>query len=145
MILYILILTILALGYMSFMRVYRNSKKLQRINNGENVLGMLSNQEKIKKLVKINRYVLNGWYILLPIASMAFFFFLLQSFVIVKLNTSFNQRLNAILPYIDDHTEKIIKSEWALMKSVEDFQKIDNQINTLGTKAKIDLPKNLIE
>jgi hypothetical protein len=65
--------------------------------------------------------------------------------VIVQLNTSFDQRLTAISPYIDNLTEKKIKSEWALMKTADDFQVIDNQITSIGIKEKIELPPNLLK
>ena len=55
----------------------------------------------------------------------------------------FNQKTNILSPYITDQKLKEIKSEWALMKTVEDFNKINAQLKVLATSLKIEFPKSV--
>ena len=61
------------------------------------------------------------------------------------LNASFNQQLNAIIPYIDAAEEKRLKSAWALMRNRSDYVKINSQIAKHAEDARIDLPKSPYE
>jgi hypothetical protein len=59
----------------------------------------------------------------------------------LRLNASFNQRLNAIMPYIDAAEEKRLKSAWALMRNRADYLRINAQIAKHAENVQIALPK----
>jgi hypothetical protein len=63
----------------------------------------------------------------------------------MQLNTSFNQRINVVAPYINDHEYKLLKSEWASMVSRKDFEIINNKIEIIARENKIEIPKNLLK
>lgn len=71
-------------------------------------------------------------------------YFIFSAFTDLQLNTNFNQRLNAVAPYIDDKEIKILKSKWATMKNRSDFELINNQFENIAIENKIQLPKNLL-
>lgn len=71
-------------------------------------------------------------------AHMCFMFY-----VDLQLNASFSQRLEALGPYIDQIDEKKLRSAWALMKTREDYEKINGQIDALSKRAGVDLPPPL--
>lgn len=144
MLLYMIMIAVIGLGFMSFFRIRRRYRQLINKSQKEKKDEIIENADQPKKLINFYKYFLSVWYFLLPVGRIVFFSYLLETFVVVQLNTSFNQRINALSPYISELTEKKLKSEWALMKTVEDFQKIDSQIITLGSNAKIELPKNLL-
>jgi hypothetical protein len=55
----------------------------------------------------------------------------------------FNQKTNILSPYITDQKLKELKSEWALMKTIEDFNRISSEIKILASSLKIELPKSV--
>ncbi len=58
----------------------------------------------------------------------------------LQLNSRFNQRIEALGPFLQDIEIKRLKSEWALMKSREDFLRIENKIQEYAKKNSIQLP-----
>lgn len=56
-------------------------------------------------------------------------------------NTIFNQRLNAIAPYIEPIEEKRLRSSWALMKNKEDYDNINKRLEEFAKNAQIQLPE----
>lgn len=71
--------------------------------------------------------------------------FVFSSFTDLQLNTSFNQRMNALAPYITDHEIKVLNSKWALMKTRKDYIEINIHLDSLAKSAKIILPENLLD
>lgn len=68
-----------------------------------------------------------------------------NSYADLQLNTSFNQRLNALGPYVKETEVKLLKSNWALMKTRQDYLKINVHMDSLAKSANITLPENLME
>ena len=64
-------------------------------------------------------------------------------YVDLQLNASFSQRLDALGPYIDQIDEKKLKSAWALMKTRDDYEKINSWIDGFAKRAGVDLPSPL--
>lgn len=83
------------------------------------------------------------------VLSIMFLFVLIYLFVSVyvdlQLNTSFQQRLNALSPEISDFEYKNLKADWALMKSPEDYNSIVLKMEEFAQKHKIKLPDLLIQ
>ena len=69
----------------------------------------------------------------------------LSSMIIIPkgLIAEFNQKTNIISPYIADQKLKELKSQWALMKNIQDFNKISLQLKTISGSLKINLPKSV--
>ena len=67
------------------------------------------------------------------------------AYVDLQLNASFNQRLAAIGPYIQDADEKVLRSAWALMRTRGDYVKINAIFEKHAKTAKITLPDPLYE
>lgn len=59
----------------------------------------------------------------------------------LQMNTSFNQRLNALAPYIDEQQEEVLFSEWAFMKSKSDYKRINESMDKMAEEKGIVLPK----
>jgi hypothetical protein len=62
------------------------------------------------------------------------------AYVDLQLNASFSQRLDALGPYIDDQTQKQLRSEWARMETLDDYRHLTTEMDQLGQKAGIKLP-----
>ncbi|UOU98036.1 hypothetical protein MUU74_16265 [Chryseobacterium daecheongense] len=101
-------------------------------------LTKLESESKNRTLSKINDYVL------FPILIIFSIYFLTFAYADLNLNTSFNQRLNVLKPYIDSDQEELLISKWALMKNRNDFNKINKEMEDLAKKNKVILPENLI-
>ena len=63
----------------------------------------------------------------------------------LQLNASFSQRLDALGPYMETIDERDLKSQWAMMKTRQDYERINKRLDELATKAKISLPKALYQ
>jgi hypothetical protein len=70
---------------------------------------------------------------------------LFGSYTDLQLNTSFNQRMNALGPYATENEIRVLKSKWALMKTRTDFLKINERMDSSAKKSKITLPDNLLK
>ncbi len=97
-------------------------------------------EESLKRIKKI-RIIL---YVLSPFLMLTTLLIVVDSFVDLQLNTSFNQKINAIAPYITDQEEKILKSHWALMESRQDYELVNKNFQELAIKYKAKLPKDLL-
>lgn len=64
-------------------------------------------------------------------------------FVDLQLNASFSQRLDALGPYIDGAEEKRLRSSWALMKTHDDYDRINRRMEELAVAAQMTLPELL--
>lgn len=62
------------------------------------------------------------------------------AYVDLQLNASFSQRLDALGPHIEQLDERRLKSEWALMRSREDYDRINQHIDQLAIAAKVTVP-----
>ncbi|MCL1676122.1 hypothetical protein [Elizabethkingia meningoseptica] len=116
---------------------YLKDKRRTRIKRGgerEIILG--SNLINFKK---INDFVLA------PLSLIFIIYIITFAFADLNLNTSFNQRLNALKPYIDDQQEEIFISKWALMKNKKDFEAINEDMERIAEKNRIILPENLLK
>lgn len=63
-----------------------------------------------------------------------------KSFATLQLNASFNQRIAVLTASVNDQRIKEFRASWALMKNRKDYLKINSQMDTLATEAKIELP-----
>ena len=71
------------------------------------------------------------------------FILLRMSFFIyldIQLNSSFDQRMMAIRPYIEDRDSHRLRSEWALMQKRQDYERINAKLDEYARKADIVLP-----
>ena len=104
---------------------------------------------KVKESTKETTKFIKLIYWLFSLLLILFLYALLKitfiAFVDLQLNTSFEQRLNAIGPYITIDEEKQLRSNWALMKSRSDYEKIKNKLEAKANMASINLPISLYE
>lgn len=71
-----------------------------------------------------------------------------QSFYVytdIQMNTSFEQRMNAIRPYITEQDYLLMRSRWALMETRQDYDAIHNFIQKKAKAANIKMPRQLYE
>ena len=67
------------------------------------------------------------------------------AYVDLQLNASFSQRLDALSPYIEPMEERRLRSQWALMKTRVDYERINARIEELAIAAKIAIPEPLLK
>jgi uncharacterized membrane protein YfcA len=58
----------------------------------------------------------------------------------LQMNTSFEQRINVLAPYITEQQEKELRSSWALMQRRIDYEKINKTMNFFSQQYDIELP-----
>jgi hypothetical protein len=63
----------------------------------------------------------------------------------LQLNAAFNQRMSAIGPYISVPDEKQLRAAWALMKTRDDYLRINDTLENHANKANITLPHPLYD
>lgn len=66
-----------------------------------------------------------------------------KSFATLQLNASFNQRIAVLSASVSDQKIKELRASWALMGTREDYLKINSQMDSLASEAKVGLPKPL--
>jgi len=66
-------------------------------------------------------------------------------FIDLQLNTSFNQQINTLSPYIDEQKEELFKSKWALMKDRKDYEVIIKHLEKTASENNIKLPNLLVK
>lgn len=87
---------------------------------------------------------LKYFFILYFIISFFWFAYVASKVMISKgLIAEFDQKTAILAPYITDQRLKEIKSEWALMKTIDDFNKINFELKSLATSLKINFPKSV--
>jgi hypothetical protein len=79
------------------------------------------------------------------IAIFSFSTSLFKIYTDIQLNTSFNQRLNALAPFLEDIESKKLVSKWAMMKTKNDYIEINNLMEIVAKKNNIRLPDELIK
>lgn len=97
---------------------------------------------KLKKRMKIYFFVGSISLIFLVIFTFSNLF---KEYSNLQLNSSFNQKINAISPYINEKDQKILMSKWALMKSKENYLQIKSNIDSIAKYNQLQLPDELIK
>lgn len=107
----------------------------------------------IRKLIRIKevkgehvfRILITIYCVFLIMFLFALICMVVSVYVDLQLNTSFQQRLNALSPKISDFEYKNLKADWALMESQEDHKSIVLKMEEFAQKHKIKLPDLLIQ
>ena len=61
----------------------------------------------------------------------------------LQLNTSFEQRLDILSPFISDSDEEVFRSSWGLMNTREDYINIFDDFKLISGENNIVLPDSL--
>jgi hypothetical protein len=121
-------------------------KSLLRIRTARKTTKALTAAEKAQKLQRLNKHrkrLLTLLLITTPAFWASLFFCVFMAYLDLQLNASFNQRLDAIAPYVDDQTIKHLRAEWATMKTLSDYRQITNEMDTLADQHGAKLPQVL--
>lgn len=148
-----LIFTLITIFLMQFRaklsRLYKD-KELDLIEKEEDKLKFLKDkQQSVSKIIAplVNHY--NKFKIFFFIyQTLILLFFgdtLFKAYADLQLNTSFNQRLTVIAPYIETQKEEELKSSWASMKTRKDFDELNNTIENIAKSSNVKLPINLLK
>ncbi len=100
---------------------------------------------KVKEMFRKGKWKVFKLYglILLVLVSSASSYF--RAFADLQLNTTFKQRINIVAPHINEQEEEELYSQWALMKSRQDYEIINKKFDEIATKVNIKLPKPLMK
>jgi len=101
-----------------------------------------SEKVKLKKMLNLLTWV--SW-LAGPLLAISTLYLTFSAYTDLQLNTSFNQRLNVLAPYIEEHETKLLRSKWATMESRKDFDCVNQYIERLAAENKIVLPKQLLD
>lgn len=99
-------------------------------------------ETKIRKLEKTKKTLSKVIIVLTVLMTLALFLLLTESYVTRKTILDYHQKVNAISPYISDNDLKKIKSDWALMKTQEDYNKIIEKLKSIAKSQNIKLPES---
>lgn len=93
-----------------------------------------------------NRYV-HWLFIVFSVISMFFVVVVMFIFVVLnfQLNTSFDQRITALRPEIDDRVYYKLRADWAKMKNRADFEKINIEMDNMAKIKGLTLPESLVK
>lgn len=108
-------------------------------------LGMLSKKEStLRKNGAKSRGQRVGFYGLNIFIALFMILFLSTKIYQLKLITSFKQHMRIIAPYIEEQVEEELISEWSIMNSADDYEKIYIRLNKTATDNGLELPENKI-
>jgi hypothetical protein len=117
----------------------RSSESLRKLTNKID----FPRWERSKVVIWISRIIM----IITVIAMVAFSIRQLLNTILIygstELNASFQQRLNAISPYLTESDEEALISSWALMKNETDYTKLNEQLELVAEANGIALPQTL--
>lgn len=100
--------------------------------------------KRLKKLEKRVKWVrIAGLVYLVLMAIYLLYYFWTCAFVL-RTNTSFNQHMAVLAPYMSETERVELRSEWALMKNKSEHDVIIKKLNDLASSKGITLPKNPI-
>ncbi|BBO86129.1 hypothetical protein DSCO28_66950 [Desulfosarcina ovata subsp. sediminis] len=91
-----------------------------------------------KRLSRKSRLII--LWILLVALHLSLIFLIIKPFSDIQLNTSFQQRLTIISPYLTNIEEKKLKASWASMEFRTDYEKIVSQIEKIANDNNAKLP-----
>jgi hypothetical protein len=97
------------------------------------------------KTYRLGKALLKRVIIVEILTLITIFIFLFTAYADLQLNTSFNQRLTSLAPYITDNQYKVLKSKWSLMTSRKDFESLNQEMEELAKQNNIKLPRNLLK
>lgn len=125
-------------------------EELKSINNPDELAALLQKRKNEKdKAYKSSRrrmnLVIKTVPIIIPVLFIISIMLIFAAFVDMRLNTSFNQRVNALAPCIEDSQKKVLISKWALMKSKKDYVEIKLIMENSANNCGIELPKELFK
>ena len=105
-----------------------------------------SMREKVDKIFS-GKLVKNRMIIILSGILTTFLCIILMAsvFADIQLNTSFKQRLNALLPYISEQEEEELRSMWAMMGNRQDYVDITNKMDSIAAEKGIRIPDLLLK
>lgn len=123
-----------------------------KVNKKENVSKETLSEEQIKEKVQElkERFKKGKWRpTLIYILFISILFCSILSYFLahsdLQLNVTFQQRIRIVAPFIDEQKEEELNSQWAQMKSRDDYKKIIKQFNEIAKNAKIELPEPLMK
>jgi hypothetical protein len=116
---------------------------------GSNPIRELKNNDKFKNFAKSRI----GFWISISWKLFALAFFILFSirqyldteliYASSELNASFQQKMNALKPYLSEPEENELLSSWAMMKSEADYIQINESLELAASKNGLILPRTL--
>ncbi len=118
-------------------QVLVDDKDEEESDDKDDHIDILSEFDKAKK--KLKRLEISAK-IVLPLSFIFILILLITFFVTLELNSSFNQRLNVMLPYIPDNEVRVLKSLWASMRNRSDYMVIVSTMESLAASHDITLP-----
>lgn len=130
----------------SIIRQHKEKESISKIKTKEE-FERKSEELKIRasKIIKQLRILFISEIVFGSISLIIMLSSLFKEYANLQLNSTFNQRTNAIAPYIDDQQQKILNSKWALMKSKDEYIEIKHYIEKIAKDNNINLPKELIK
>ena len=63
----------------------------------------------------------------------------------MRLEKSFQRRLIVLGPHIAIEKERELKAMWALMENMQDYQRINKQLNAMAQSCNLTLPRAFLE
>lgn len=133
--------------------IFRKHRNLEKeIENFHEEEEKEISEEKIKKgLIKLKSntkkmklFIFISWILALFFISTSFFS-LFRVYSDLQMNTSFEQRLNAIAPILNEQEEEELISKWALMRNRSNYEEINKAMENYANEAKITLPPLLLK
>jgi hypothetical protein len=103
------------------------------------------NKNNVLKMHNVLTLVARFNWLMIPLFVIPILYLTFNAYADLQLNTSFNQRLNVLAPYIDDHDIKLLRSKWASMENRKDFDYVNQYMEKLASEKKVVLPKKLLE
>jgi hypothetical protein len=101
---------------------------------------------KLEKSIKVLEHIIvKGRFFIYIFVLFVAFASIFKSYIEIQLNTTFNQRLNALGIVIDESQRKSLISRWALMESRSDYLVIKLSIEKIAQVNNIKLPKALVK
>jgi len=104
-------------------------------------LRMFREKEEAKKIDEIQHSIKRR--VLFSLLSILLAIFLIgDSYLRLKISTTFNQHLTILAPHISDKEYKELKANYALMKSERDYLRLREKMECIAQENKLELPIN---
>ncbi len=98
-------------------------------------------EEKVRRPPRLGNYPFG---VAVFVFCLATLFLMVSAFTKLELNATFNQRILIIAPHVSDQKVKELRASWASMRTGEDFDSLNAEIESIAKEAEIELPPRIL-
>jgi len=135
-----------------YTKILAIEKKLNEMENIKTEDAVVLSKDQIKSKVQVLKsgFKKENWNVAFIYMMIAILFIIsilsyFGAYADLQLNSTFQQRIRIVAPFIEEQREEELNALWAQMRTRSDYENILRQFENIAIKEKIELPKPLMK